>query len=105
MALASAAPGWLHAAPVPPDAALAAFVAAGGSPQDLCSGAPSHDEDHEHSDCSLCRISGTDGLAPATVIREPLPLPDVALALGLSDIDDAHLRRHPAWSGRAPPVA
>jgi hypothetical protein len=103
LAIASAAPGWLHAAPAPPDAAFAAFLAAGGAAQDICAGTPSHEAHPDHDDCTLCRLGGAVGIAPASVLQETHPLPGLALALTASDIDHGHLRRHPAWSGRAPP--
>lgn len=104
LSLASAAPGWLHAAPAIPDAALAAFVEAGGAAQDICSSTPRHGADHGHADCGLCRVSGTDGL-PQTSELSLVRLPaGRVIAVKADDIDRGHLRRHPAWSGRAPPV-
>jgi hypothetical protein len=56
-------------------AALAAFVAAGGSLADLCHDAGvGHGSDHARAECPACTLTGAIALSKAADVALPLPV-------------------------------
>lgn len=103
LALALAAIGWGHRPLADPrsQAMFAAFQAAGGSAVDLCGMPAGH---QARPGCEACLISAAAALPPpaatwVAVRGEPRP---AAAEAGAPRLAPAC---HPAWQGRAPPVA
>ncbi len=97
--------GWAKDATSPAeDARLGAFLAAGGNVTDLCGGAGDSPL-HDHGVCGLCP-AGMGAWLPATPSVMPLPRLVSLVTVARPALDLlARPPRHPAWSGRAPPLA
>jgi hypothetical protein len=104
LAAAMAASGWSHAARQPgADARMAGFLAAGGNPADLCGGTDRR-LPHDHENCALCASAASATLPPfARLLRRTEAAPAAAPGAIRSGLPTGS-PRHPAWSGRAPPI-
>lgn len=104
IAVALAIAGWAHRGPAPSDRnaqpELAAFLATGGSVEDLCGLGTGNGPHRDH--CPVCTLPGA--LPPPVSVKVAQPLartgdPGVIAAALLP-----RAACHPGWNGRAPPV-
>lgn len=104
LTLALVATGFAHRMPMASDAAVQAYVVAGGDLADLCGDAEGGDVGL-HPDCPACHIAGAmllPGVAPS------LRAADLAFVAEVVAPRESRALRHvddPARSPRAPPLA
>lgn len=100
--LALVATGFAHRVPTPDQAALEAFVLAGGDAADLCSGA---DGLPDHPDCPACHIAGAAVLLAANSVVHDADLVFVAKVVAPRASRAVRAVLDPARGLRAPPRA
>jgi hypothetical protein len=86
-----------------PDAALVAFIAQGGNPQDICDGSDGGSGPHDHLLCGTCVVVGQTVLS--TPYDGPRPERSIRVATQLQFTAEAPppARRSPGWPVRGPP--
>ncbi|RKF15031.1 hypothetical protein D6850_09245 [Roseovarius spongiae] len=105
LCLAFAAGGFAHRVTTPlPDADLAAYVAAGGLPSDLC-GAAGDAEGAAARGCSLCVMAGLALLPARSAGLRALGTVSARLAAPRQPTLRRAARRDPSRAVRAPPLA
>lgn len=102
--VALVATGFAHRAPSSDDAALEAFVLAGGNMADACAGADG-DRPSDRGDCPACHIAGGALLPPATPAVHDADLIFVAEVVAPRESRAVRSVLDAARGLRAPPLA